>query len=75
MHGDVPGGALPRRFGGSVIAGTQHKPFEFFGGVPRRTSYDNSRIAVAKFTGKRGDVRSCASPASSIALMIADDLT
>ena len=28
--------------------------FEFFGGVPRRISYDNSRIAVAKITGGRG---------------------
>src|SRR5690606_7067487 len=31
------------------------RAFEFFGGVPRRISYDNSRIAVAKFVGKRGD--------------------
>jgi transposase len=30
------------------------RAFEFFGGVPRRISYDNSRIAVAKITGKRG---------------------
>jgi transposase len=28
--------------------------FEFFGGVPQRISYDNSRIAVAKITGGRG---------------------
>ena len=27
--------------------------FEFFGGVPRRISYDNSKIAVAKIIGKR----------------------
>lgn len=27
--------------------------FEFFGGVPTRISYDNSRIAVKKFTGPR----------------------
>jgi transposase len=31
------------------------RAFEFFGGVPRRISYDNSRIAVAKFVGQRGD--------------------
>jgi transposase len=31
------------------------RAFEFFGGVPQRISYDNSRIAVAKFVGKRGD--------------------
>jgi transposase len=27
--------------------------FEFFGGVPKRISYDNSRIAVTKIIGKR----------------------
>jgi len=31
------------------------RAFEYFGGVPHRISYDNSRIAVAKFLGKRGD--------------------
>lgn len=31
------------------------RAFQFFGGVPRRISYDNSRIAVAKFFGRRGD--------------------
>jgi transposase len=31
------------------------RPLEFFGGVPRRISYDNSRIAAARFVGKRGD--------------------
>jgi transposase len=30
------------------------RAFEFFGGVPRRISYDNSKIAVAKITGGRG---------------------
>lgn len=30
------------------------RAFQFFGGVPRRISYDNSRIAVAKFVGRRG---------------------
>ncbi len=29
------------------------RAFEFFGGVPRRISYDNSKIAVAKIIGKR----------------------
>jgi transposase len=29
------------------------RAFEFFGGVPRRISYDNSRIAVARITGPR----------------------
>ncbi len=31
------------------------RAFAFFGGVPTRISYDNSRIAVAKFVGGRGD--------------------
>jgi transposase len=31
------------------------KAFEFFGGVPRRISYDNTRIAVARLAGRRGD--------------------
>jgi transposase len=30
------------------------RAFEFLGGVPRRISYDNSRIAVAKLAGGRG---------------------
>ena len=30
------------------------RAFEFFGGVPRRISYDNSKIAVARITGTRG---------------------
>ncbi|MCX5683791.1 MAG: IS21 family transposase [Planctomycetota bacterium] len=29
------------------------RAFEFFGGVPKRISYDNSKIAVAKIEGKR----------------------
>jgi transposase len=29
------------------------RAFEFFGGVPRRISYDNLKIAVAKITGSR----------------------
>ncbi len=31
------------------------RAFEFFGGVPRRISYDNSKIAVAKIAGRRGE--------------------
>ena len=31
------------------------RAFEFFGGVPNRISYDNSKIAVAKIAGKRGE--------------------
>lgn len=31
------------------------RAFQFFGGVPRRISYDNTRIAVAKFLGRRGE--------------------
>ncbi len=30
------------------------RAFKFFGGVPSRISYDNSRIAVAKIVGRRG---------------------
>ena len=30
------------------------RAFEFFGGVPTRISYDNSRIAVATIVGRRG---------------------
>jgi transposase len=30
------------------------RAFEFFGGVPKRISYDNSKIAVAKIAGGRG---------------------
>ena len=33
------------------------RAFEFFGGVPKRISYDNSKIAVAKIVGRRGDKR------------------
>ncbi len=31
------------------------RAFEFFGGVPRRISYDNSKIAVATIVGRRGE--------------------
>ncbi len=30
------------------------RAFKFYGGVPCRISYDNSRIAVAKIVGRRG---------------------
>ena len=29
------------------------RAFEFFGGVPRRISYDKSKIAVSKIIGRR----------------------
>lgn len=31
------------------------RAFEFFGGVPSRISYDNSKVAVATIVGRRGD--------------------
>ena len=31
------------------------RAFEFFGGVPNRISYDNSKIAVTKIVGRRGE--------------------
>ena len=31
------------------------RAFEFFGGVPNRISYDNSKIAVARIVGRRGE--------------------
>ena len=31
------------------------RAFDFFGGVPYRISYDNSKIAVARIVGRRGD--------------------
>src|SRR5262249_50784990 len=47
--------AFPRE-GAEAFQEGHVKAFEFFGGVPRRISYDNMRIAVAKLTGRRGDV-------------------
>ncbi len=44
--------AFPRECTESFQEG-HRRAFEFFGGVPRRISYDNSRVAVAKVTGKR----------------------
>ncbi len=43
---------LPRECTEAFLEG--HKQaFEFFGGVPTRISYDNSKIAVARFVGSR----------------------
>jgi len=44
--------AFPRECTESFQEGHK-RAFEFFGGVPTRISYDNSKIAVAKITGKR----------------------
>jgi len=43
---------FPRECTGAFLEG-HRRAFEFFGGVPRRISYDNSKIAVAKITGSR----------------------
>jgi transposase len=45
--------AFPRECTEAFLEG-HARAFEFFGGVPRRISYDNLRIAVAKITGGRG---------------------
>src|SRR5262249_59438204 len=44
-------GECPEAFLGGPVGA-----FEFFGGPPRRISYDNLKIAVAKVTGGRGRV-------------------
>ena len=44
--------AFPRECTEAFLEG-HVRAFAFFGGVPRRISYDNSRIAVAKVTGSR----------------------
>ncbi len=44
--------AFPRECTESFQEGHK-RAFEFFGGVPTRISYDNSKIAVAKITGRR----------------------
>ncbi|MEQ8667739.1 MAG: IS21 family transposase [Pirellulales bacterium] len=46
--------AFPRECTETFQAG-HVRAFEFFGGVPNRISYDNSKIAVAKIVGRRGD--------------------
>ena len=43
---------FPRECTEAFLEGLR-RAFEFFGGVPRRISYDNSKIAVAKITGSR----------------------
>ncbi|WP_145382559.1 IS21 family transposase [Botrimarina mediterranea] len=45
--------AFPRECTESFQEGHK-RAFEFFGGVPGRISYDNSKIAVTKVTGSRG---------------------
>src|SRR5579871_911489 len=45
--------AFPRECTEAFLEG-HRRAFEFFGGVPRRISYDNLRIAVARVTGGRG---------------------
>src|SRR5512142_1728782 len=44
--------AFPRECTEAFLEG-HARAFAFLGGVPRRISYDNSRIAVAKITGSR----------------------
>jgi transposase len=44
--------AFPRECTEAFLVG-HVRAFEFFGGVPRRISYDNSRVAVARITGSR----------------------
>jgi transposase len=44
--------AFPRECTEAFLGGHQ-RAFEFFGGVPVRISYDNSKIAVASITGSR----------------------
>jgi hypothetical protein len=45
--------AFPRECTEAFLEG-HARAFAFFGGVPRRISYDNTRIAVSKITGGRG---------------------
>ena len=44
--------AFPRECTESFLEGHK-RAFDFFGGVPRRISYDNAKVAVAKITGTR----------------------
>jgi len=44
--------AFPRECTESFLEGHK-RAFEYFGGVPTRISYDNSKIAVARFVGRR----------------------
>jgi len=43
---------FPRECSETFLEG-HRRAFEFFGGVPRRISYDNTKTAVAKIVGKR----------------------
>src|SRR5262245_34157655 len=47
--------AFPRECTEAFLEG-HVRAFAFFGGVPRRISYDNLKVAVAKVTGGRGRV-------------------
>jgi transposase len=44
--------AFPRECTEAFLEG-HVRAFDFFGGVPRRISYDNSKVAVAQITGSR----------------------
>jgi transposase len=44
--------AFPRECTESFLEGHK-RAFAFFGGVPRRISYDNAKVAVSKITGSR----------------------
>lgn len=44
--------AFPRECTEAFLEGHK-RAFEFFGGVPKRISYDNSKVAVARITGSR----------------------
>ena len=44
--------AFPRECTESFLEGHK-RAFEFFGGVPNRISYDNSKVAIAKILGSR----------------------
>jgi transposase len=44
--------AFPRECTEAFLEG-HSRAFAFFGGVPRRISYDNSKVAVARITGSR----------------------
>jgi len=44
--------AFPRECTEAFLEG-HARAFEFFGGVPRRITYDNSKVAVARITGGR----------------------
>lgn len=47
--------AFPRECTETFIEG-HARAFTFFGGVPRRISYDNTRIAVARIVDRRGKI-------------------